>query len=161
MKNIQKKWMIFLVATFVTFAGIGYTLIKNTNALEEEENYGIIDIQLSEGTIEFDVNIFEYTVTVKDFNNFEINPVVNELVSGFSISRYVDNEPKLIIIKINDSYNQERVYTFNVIEDPNILNDVDKDIEKNNDYTIIFIIIIIVLVLINVYRIIRNIKKKK
>jgi len=161
MKNIQKKWMIFLVATFVTFAGIGYTLIKNTNALEEEENYGIIDIQLSEGTIEFDVNIFEYTVTVKDFNNFEINPVVNELVSGFSIWREDRTEPKKIVVSIIDFYNKERVYTFNVIEDPNVLNDIDTSEDKNKDYTIIFIIIIIILVLLNVYRIIRNIKKKK
>ena len=35
MKNIEKKWTILIVATFVTFFGIGYTLLKGTSAVTE------------------------------------------------------------------------------------------------------------------------------
>ena len=32
MKKIEKKWMLFLLATFVTVFGISYTLVKKTIA---------------------------------------------------------------------------------------------------------------------------------
>ena len=36
MKNIEKKWTILIVATFVTFFGIGYTLLKGTQATSDD-----------------------------------------------------------------------------------------------------------------------------
>lgn len=45
MKNIEKKWILFLLATFVTFLGIGYTLIKGTEAKENLPKTTISDLK--------------------------------------------------------------------------------------------------------------------
>ena len=163
MKNIQKKWAIFLIATIVTFVGVGYTLFKGTNALEEIEesvDSELIYLRLSEGEINFDPNVYEYTVTVSDFNSFSISPIMNEMSGGYSISKDLTSVPKKVILKVKDTHGENIVYTFKVIEDAKSLDKVSTESE-NKDYTILFIIIIIVLVMINVLRIIKNKIKRK
>lgn len=44
MKKIEKKWMLFLMATFITVFGISYTLVKKTiaaNVLVPNENINL------------------------------------------------------------------------------------------------------------------------
>ena len=44
MKNIEKKWTLFLIATFVTFFGVVNVLLKGTKANEVPVNTNFDDI---------------------------------------------------------------------------------------------------------------------
>lgn len=104
MKNIEKKWMLFLIATFVTSFGIGYTLLKETFATDNLDNssqvvdtnnnlnddipleedgdvlfYGeqgcqVTGLVLSEGELEFQPDIFEYNISVGDLSKISVVP---------------------------------------------------------------------------------------
>ena len=159
MKNIQKKWMLLVTATFVTFLGICYTFFKETSALEEKKEYcGIDGVRLSEGEIDFDIDVYEYTVTVSNYDNFDIDLVTDEVLN-MSKSVNMMDVPRIISFSTTDFCGKDRVYTFKVFEDPNIL--VNKDNDKGFDYTFIFVIIIFILIAFNIYRMIRIIKGKK
>ena len=77
MKNIEKKWTLFLIATFATFYGIADTLLdKSTSALEDELVYAdVVDIT-------FDENV------VFDEENF----IISNITSGSKISDIITTE---------------------------------------------------------------------
>ena len=41
MKKIQKKWLLFIITSFVSFFGIGYTLLNKTYSLKENNIYNL------------------------------------------------------------------------------------------------------------------------
>ena len=128
------------------------------NTMTEEDNCNLSNIMLSEGTIEFDTNVTEYSVYVTDMDNFSITPILENSKASYLIDENVSEEGKNIVVTVTAPSGNTKIYTIYVNDD---LNDSDEseDDKKNNDFTIIFIVIICVLVIINVYRIIKNLKK--
>lgn len=167
--KINEKWTLFLIATFVTFFGVVDTLIKGTKAIdddnisniqsnitEKDTNCDLIDIQLSDGAIEFDCSITEYNITVKNFNLLEVIPIPANDKASFIVDTNVSLDGKnSVVITVQAENGNTKIYTIYVDE---YNNEIEKDNNKN--YVPIFIAIIIVLMFINVFRIVRNIKNK-
>jgi len=181
MKNIEKKWMLFLIATFVTFFGIGYTLLKETFATTTIDNTAVndtnddeigddisigdvdcevTDLMFNEGTINFNPDVMEYTLNVSDFSNLSVIPVCGTLeAASYTVEKNVLDDNKTVVVTINASDESFKTYTINVTENVE-QNDINVVEEDNNNYTLIFISIICILVLINIYRIVKNKRSK-
>lgn len=173
MKNIEKKWMLFLLATFVTCLGIGHSLLKGTLAIEDvgdfnedvvsgDVNCEVTDIELSEGSIEFDPSVLEYKVSVSDISNFEAIPYCyDKSIPDYSIETNISDDSMIIDLLFNSIKGKGKKYTITAVKsvDGAIEDNLD-DVVENNDYTLIFIGIICILVLINIYRILKNKKRK-
>lgn len=181
MKNIEKKWLLFLMSTFVTFFGIGYTLLKDTFALNEIDNTiqesgqnydssDVYDITLSNncelgniifnnGKIDFKKNVFEYNLFVEDIKNLEMDYMLVPSASDCSIHNDFVEEENMFVVTVYASNEVVSVYKINVFENVIDDNGVNKK-EKTKDYTYVFIVIIGVLVLINIYRIVKKMRSK-
>jgi hypothetical protein len=118
-----------------------------------ETNCNLSNIELSEGVIEFDSEITEYSVKVKDFDTFEVNPILESANAEFIIDKNLGtNNKHSVVITVNSQSGDTKVYTIYVEEI------VEEQFvpKKNNNYVPIFIVIICLLVLINVLRIVKN-----
>lgn len=115
---------------------------------------GELNIIPNEGEIDFDPEVYEYTVKVKDMDSFDVQVTVGPNHTLHSVERRLEEEPKKVIVSVVDVNDSKKEYVINVVE-------VDEEIsaDKKNNYIPIFIGIICLLVFINVFRLIRNIKK--
>lgn len=104
MKKIQKKWMLFIMASVVSFLGIGYTLIKGTEAsfvdeLSEDEtnnDYQYVNTTNIKGDITGD-GVFDNDDLLVVCNHIIGNNVI-DLVEKLAIADYDGNNK----IDIND-----------------------------------------------------------
>lgn len=115
----------------------------------KDSNCDLLNIELSEGTIEFDAAVTEYSIEVHSYKDLIVTPILASSKSTFVVDR---TDGKIVItVKAEDGLS--KIYTIFVSE--------KKDVETNNNetdanYTPIFIVILCVLVLINVFRIIKK-----
>lgn len=127
---------------------------NETEEIVEDSNANLSNIILSEGTIDFDPNITEYSIEISDFNKLEITPVLESTKAQSVIDRNILEDSNSIVITVSAENGDTKVYTIYVKEISN--NEVPKN---KNTYVPIFIGIICVLVIINIVRIIKNRKK--
>lgn len=134
---------------------------ENDDIVVEEDalSTNISEIILSEGDIDFDPDVTEYTVTVSDFEKLDVSVVLESSSSSYDIKKNIDGEDKNIIIKVVSIDESSKVYTIKVLEEGALNKDSDISSGNNNDYVPIFIGIICILVLVNIFRIVRNRKK--
>ena len=124
---------------------------------EKSSNCNIASLELSGGTIDFDPNITEYSISVDDFDKLKINLTLESNLATYIINRNNYGDKKNVVITVSAEDNSQKKYTIFVEEKTtNIL--VEKKPENKN-YTIIFIVIIGILLLLNIYRLVR--KKNK
>ena len=124
---------------------------------EKSSNCNIASLELSDGTIDFDPNITEYSISVDDFDKLKINLTLESNLATYIINRNNYGDKKNVVITVSAEDNSQKKYTIFVEEKTtNIL--VEKKPENKN-YTIIFIVIIGILLLLNIYRLVR--KKNK
>lgn len=124
---------------------------------EKSSNCNIASLELSDGTIDFDPNITEYSISVDDFDKLKINLTLESNLATYIINRNNYGDKKNIVITVSAEDNSQKKYTI-FVEEKTTNIPVEKKPENKN-YTIIFIVIIGILLLLNVYRIIRNRKK--
>lgn len=124
-----------------------------------KSNCNLSIIELSEGSIEFDPNVTEYEVKIKDFKNFKVTPKLeNPESSSYVIDKNYTTDGGNVIITVNGSGGDIKIYTiYTIVED---VNDVELQ-PKNNNYVPIFVVIIVALIIINLIRIIIKVSKKK
>ena len=121
----------------------------------------IFSIELSEGEINFDTEVTEYSITVSSFDELDVYVKLESSTSSYTVDKNIVDDEKIVVIMVMANDGSSKVYTIIVTED-NLLNqdtDSDEMEEKKNYFVPIFIGIICVLVFINVFRIVRNIKK--
>lgn len=124
-------------------------------------NY-FIGIKVNNEYINYQKNIYEYSVDVDNFSDLTIEPVLSNDDYEYEIDEsYLSETTKKVVIKASayDATDDYIIYlnlkSFYVNDEVFESNDSEK-----KDYSMIFIIIIVILVLINVIRIVMNIKKK-
>ena len=122
----------------------------------ETSNCNLSDIELSEGTIEFDPNVTEYEVEVADFDQFRVTPKLEDSTSSYVIDRNITDDGGNVVITVNGDNGDFKTYVIYV----SVSDTITEDPPKENNYIPIFIGIIVLLVLINVIRIVKNVKKK-
>lgn len=134
----------------------------SSNNNSEVENDEIVEkkleITLTEGSIDFDPLVFEYTVEVRDVDNFDVVVNLGDNDDSYSVERNISEVEKNLVISVIGKDESVKLYKINLIED-NSIGEENIDNSKNNKYVPIFIGIICLLVLINVFRIIKNLKK--
>ena len=143
----------------------GNNNVTDTNENNQDDldnvksNCNLSDIELSEGSIEFDPNVTEYEVKIKDFKNFKVTPrLENPESSSYVIDKNFTDDGGNVVITVNGSDGDMKVYTiYTQLEDINIKEKSPKD----NNYVPIFIVIIAALIIINLIRIIIKVSKKK
>lgn len=127
---------------------------NNNQTVKKDSNCDLSNIELSEGTIEFDSAITEYSIEISSIDDLVVTPILSSDKATYDIIKNNNN----VVITVRAEDGSDKVYTIYVEE----VNDkVDVEVEKKSNYTPIFIVIIVVLVLINVIRIVINMKKNK
>lgn len=121
-------------------------------------NCDLTNITLSEGTIQFDSSVTEYSIKVSSIDNLEVTPVLADSSASYTVERNISEDGSSFVITVNSMDGNSKVYTLYVTEDASA-NDTQNDNKKGNNYTPIFIGIICVLVLVNILRIIKSKKK--
>lgn len=121
---------------------------NNDNKIDNQEE-DITNIEINGYKIDFNKDIYEYTLSINDEDSLAIEPIINNDKITYTIS---GNE-KLVngsVIKITllEDNNTKREYTIKIIKK-----------EKAN-YKMIFIAIIGILVIVNIVRIILSRRKK-
>ena len=115
-------------------------------------NTYLIDIKINNYDISFDKDIYEYELTIKDEDKLDIEPMLMDNSSKYSIIG--NNKLKngsVIEIKVIAENNDKKTYKIKI-------NKKD-DNNNNNKYQIIFIGIIGILVIINIIRIVSRRRK--
>ena len=164
---------------------LNFNILENvdiSNMIEEDErnkedikneldtsSTNISSIEFSEGAIDFDPEITEYTITVRDFDNLQVSVELESKSSSYTMGKTVVEDDKIIIISVTASDDTNKTYTIYVNESDSLgeedsdasLNGEDNDgsLGEKNNFVLIFIVIICILVLINVFRIVRKLKK--
>lgn len=124
---------------------------------EDVSNCNLSSIELSEGTIEFDPNVTEYEVNIRNFDDFRVTPKLEDSTSSYVVDKLVTDDGGTVVITVNGADGNFKTYTiYTIVEDT----DVTSDEPSKFNYVPIFIGIIVLLVLVNVIRIIKNNKKK-
>lgn len=131
--------------------------IDSTDNTDNTDNtvYGntyLIDIKINNYDISFDKDIYEYELTIKDEDKLDIEPMLMDNSSKYSIIG--NNKLKngsVIEIKVIAENNDTKTYKIKI-------NKKD-DNNNNNKYQIIFIGIIGILVIINIIRIVSRRRK--
>ena len=133
----------------------------NDNVDTKVSNANLSNIILSEGTIDFDPNVTEYSVEISDFSKLEITPILESDKAQSVIDKNILMDNNNIVITVTAENGDTKVYTIYVEEKASIDdNKEDNNISKDkNIYTPIFIGIICVLVIINIIRIVKSKKK--
>ena len=118
--------------------------VENNNDVKSP----LVGIVLSEGDIDFVPNVYEYNVTVTNFDDLEVTLNLNE--SNISYSIVKDEFEKKVNITLVDNEGNTTNYVINVteIEEPK---EEPQEKEKFN-FIPIFIGIICLLVLVNIFR---------
>lgn len=128
------------------------------NNLDEvmDSNANLSNIILSEGVIEFDPNVTEYSIEVNDFSKLQVTPELESDRAQSVIDRNITDSGNSILITVTAENGDTKVYTIYVSEK---VKEVDESNSNNNVYVPIFIGIICVLVIINIIRIIKSKKR--
>ena len=124
---------------------------------EKSSNCNIASLELSDGTIDFDPNITEYSISVDDFDKLKINLTLESNLATYIINRNDYGDKKNIVITVSAEDNSQKKYTI-FVEEKTTNIPVEKKPENKN-YAIIFIVIIGILLLLNIYRLVK--KKNK
>lgn len=125
----------------------------------DSSNCDLANIELSEGTIEFDPNVTEYSVKVDNIDDLEINPIIANNRASMFVDRNINEDgSNSFVITVNAPDGSSKVYTI-YVESATGTTD-NSDDKSGFNFTSIFIGIICVLVLINVIRIIISSRKK-
>ena len=125
----------------------------------DSSNCDLANIELSEGTIEFDPNVTEYSVKVDNIDDLEINPIIANNRASMFVDRNINEDgSNSFVITVNAPDGSSKVYTI-YVESAKGTTD-NSDDKSGFNFTPIFIGIICVLVLINVIRIIISSRKK-
>lgn len=127
---------------------------EDTNIMDS--NCNLKELTISEGVIEFDPNVTEYEVKITNFDEFEVNPVLESISASYLIDKNLDGNKGNIVITVKAKDGSFKIYTIYTT----ISKDSTSDTKKGNNYVPIFIGIICVLVLINIFRIVGNMKRK-
>lgn len=130
--------------------------VDNIDSTDNTDNtvYGntyLIDIKINNYDISFDKDIYEYELTIKDEDKLDIEPILMDNSSKYSIIG--NNKLKngsVIEIKVIAENNDTKTYKIKINK---------KDDNNNNKYQIIFIGIIGILVIINIIRIVSRRRK--
>ena len=129
---------------------------EDKSNVQNNSNCDLTDIILSEGSINFNSSITEYSIHVKNINDLKITPVLADSNAEYIIDKNIGLDGKNnITITVNAKDGNKKIYTIYVDEDGSA-NDEDNKV----NYIPIFIGIILILVLVNVVRIINSKKKK-
>lgn len=121
----------------------------------DTDNCNLVDIELSEGEIDFDPDVTEYNIVVSDFDVLEVQPVLGGSAASYTVDKNIIGEEKTVVIVVTAENGESKTYTIYVNEVGNTSNGND----KKHDYTFVFVGIICILILINIYRIVKNKKK--
>ena len=129
--------------------------IDSTDNTDNTDNtfYGntyLIDIKINNYDISFDKDIYEYELTIKDEDKLDIEPMLMDNSSKYSIIG--NNKLKngsVIEIKVIAENNDTKTYKIKI----------NKKDDNNNKYQIIFIGIIGILVIINIIRMVGRRRK--
>ena len=129
--------------------------VDNIDSTDNTDNtvYGntyLIDIKINNYDISFDKDIYEYELTIKDEDKLDIEPMLMDNSSKYSIIG--NNKLKngsVIEIKVIAENNDTKTYKIKI----------NKKDDNNNKYQIIFIGIIGILVIINIIRIVSRRRK--
>lgn len=137
---------------------------ENNNKVEETKssNANLSNITLNEGIIEFDPNVTEYEIEVKDFSKLEVTPVAESDKAQIMVDKNILENSNSIVLTVTAENGDTKVYTIRVKEvssTVNSNNDNTTNDSKDNKYIPIFIVIICILVIINIIRIV--LRKKK
>ena len=110
MKIINEKWSLFLVATFTVFFGITNSLLKGTEAkdndyltdvvmLDFNEN-GLHDIIVGNMILEIKSGVYTYDIEVNELNNLSIIPVLtnNSIMHTIDIIGDINIDKSVIAI---------------------------------------------------------------
>ncbi|MBQ2872825.1 MAG: hypothetical protein IJE89_02375 [Bacilli bacterium] len=157
MKNIEKKWMLFIIATFVTFLGIGYTLLKGTEATEVSEvpaNSAFNDLIFYKCVIDSynaqQKTNLEYTTNLTDIQLASITELsCNGMVYGNEDSDWVKDaagiEKMTSLVKIDLTNNKLQSIDLSNnlnIKDlrigNNLLSSIDLSLNKDLSYLILY-----------------------
>jgi len=129
---------------------------NSSSSGELNSNLYLADIKVTGGDINFVKDNFEYGIIVNNFDEFAIEPVVENDGDMFDVSEsFADDQKKFVITLWNETGDMQK-YTLYVIENSKVADNssssavVSKD---DKDYSGIFIAIIVVLILINVGRV--------
>lgn len=139
-------------------SGVDNNNQQSNNEVLKSSNCDLSNIVLSEGTIEFDSAVTEYSIKINDIDKLEVTPVLDDKSASYTIDKNItSNGTNTIVITVKAQDGNTKIYTI-YVESEEVVNEQDSD-KKNNIYVPIFIGIICILVLINIIRIIKNKKK--
>jgi len=130
--------------------------IEDSDVVVDVYSTNLVNITLSEGVIDFDPEVTEYSITVSDFESLQVSVEPESDSSSFLIDKDDSNGEKSISIMVVALDESSKTYTIYVTEED--VTSGDDELEKNN-FVPIFIGIICVLVLINIFRIVKKLKK--
>jgi hypothetical protein len=133
----------------------------NSIGVEPNKNGKIVDVILSEGKIDFDSNVYEYNITVSNYDNLEADVKIEGNIVSYSIQKEETDNEKKIIISAENGNGKKTEYIINVLEEENTLEEEpEKPVKEKFNFVPIFIGIICLLVVVNIVRIVLNKKKK-
>lgn len=136
------------------------------NSSSSNDNVGIYlnDIIITGGTINFNKEIYEYSVLVDDFDNVSVKCIIDpETAVQCSPSETVEGDLRNYLITVWNKEGKTQKYILYLTEKSEMLSSnssISPVIVEKKDYSGIFIAIIVVLLLINVGRIGYNLSKK-
>lgn len=135
---------------------------KNEDNKNEDDvkgsNCNLANIELSEGSIEFDPNVTEYEVKIRNFNDFRVTPKLEDSTSSYVVDKLITDEGGTVVITVNGADGNFKAYTiYTIVEDTG---NVTGDTPNGFNYVPIFVGIIVLLLLVNIIRIVKNTKKK-
>lgn len=130
----------------------------NLASLPKDDNLNLLkDLIISNYNLQFDEKKLHYTLKIKDENELDINPITRDINSSYEIiNNYnLTNGSQIgIVVKSNQG---NSVYLIDIEKDLSL--DKVNDKKQISKYAYIFIVIIVILVLINVFRIVKKVKK--
>lgn len=143
---------------------------NNDNKIDEVGDVTIApatlkDIILSEGEIDFNPLVSEYEIKVKDFSSLTVSLDFDNGSSSYTIDKVDNGDEKSVVIVLTDLNDETTTYKIKVTEEntDEVIQPSDDEVvepeKKKGNYVPVFIGIICLLVLINVFRIVKSIKK--
>ena len=119
----------------------------------------VTDIVLSEGSINFASDVYEYNVEVSDFTQLNVTVEYTGSVS-YTIDKLNENGNKFIVISIGeDGAKSYRINVNELTDNSTVFEPLEEKNDDNNNVTLIFMIIIGILVLLNIFRVARKFRK--
>lgn len=163
--SVSDKNVVFTIKADVSDNDINDNKEEDNSKVESSDNKPSIkssncnlsNISLSEGSIEFDPNVTEYSVKVNNLDEFKILPELEDKNATYIIVENSQDNKIEYEISVKAEDGSLKVYTLYASVSDKIATNTDK--KKNNSYIPIFIGIICLLLFVNVFRIIKKRRK--